>query len=349
MKYRLLNWLCCPACRGVQLTLETRRTETRAVTTGHFEPTETEVPGVDLQRLEEVEVLEGALHCGDCGAVYPIRDGIPRMLPKGADEGVESAHRWTTFDTAVPEWEENFLDLADPLRARDFLGRLVLDAGCGFGRHAFYAARFGAEVIAMDANGDAVLSTARNCAELERVHVVQGDLNHPPLREQVFDIAYCFGVLHHLDDADGAMDALATTLRPGGRFSMWVYGPRRGAALTMTEAVRGVTTGLEPEELYRLSQVIASGLRVFSHTPYRVFQKVPVARDVVSHLPVHDHHRWPFPVVVADVYDRLRIPVKHWFTREALELWYAEKGFADVHVSRRVRNNETFRATGVIR
>ncbi|MFZ9888859.1 MAG: methyltransferase domain-containing protein, partial [Myxococcota bacterium] len=34
----------------------------------------------------------------------------------------------------------------------------MLDAGCGFGRHAFYAARWGAEVLAIDSSAEAVAS-----------------------------------------------------------------------------------------------------------------------------------------------------------------------------------------------
>lgn len=349
MKYRLLPWLACPACKSARLALETRRVETRPITVGHFEPGETDLPGVDLARGEEREVIEGALHCQDCGAIYPVREGIPRLLPPGTEPGPESAHRWTTFDSAFPEWEENFLDLSDPLKPADFLGKLVLDAGCGFGRHAYYAARYGAEVVAMDSSGDAVASAQRNTANLERVHLVQGDLLNPPFREETFDMTLSFGVLHHLERAEDAMEALTSVTRPGGRLSLWVYGPRQGAALSLTNALRGLATGLEPEELYRLSQGIASGLRLFSHTPYRALQHVPVAKSVVSHLPIHDHHRWPYAVVVADVYDRLRIPVRRWFTGRELEVWYSEKGFADVVVSRRVRNTETFRATGVRR
>ena len=56
-----------------------------------------------------------------------------------------------------------------------------------------------------------------------------------------------------------------------------------------------------------------------------------------------------FDVVVADIYDRLRIPVRRWFTREQLDSMLGNAGYADVQVSRRVRNNETFRATGVKR
>lgn len=349
MKYRLMNHLACPACKSARLALETRRTENRPVCTGHFEPEEGELPGVDLARREEVEILEGAIHCKDCAAVFPIRDGVPRLLLPGADEGPESAHRWTTFDTAHPEWEENFLELAAPLKPGDFIGKLVLDAGCGFGRHAYFAARYGAEVIAMDANGDAIASALVNTRGLERVHLVQADLLHPPFRDDLFDHVLSFGVLHYLDRPNDALDALSAVLRPGGRLSLWVYGPRQGVALSMSNAVRGVTTGLEPEELYRVSQVVASGLRVFSHTPYRFLGKVPIAGSVVSHLPVHDHHKWPYKVVVADVYDRLRHPIKHWFRGDELEVWFGERGFADVTVKRRVRNNETFRATGVRR
>ena len=77
--------------------------------------------------------------------------------------------------------------------------------------------------------------------------------------------------------------------------------------------------------------------------------RAPLASAVVRPLPAHDPHQLPFDVVVADVYDRLRIPVRHWFTGEEVERWLTESGYADVHVARRVRNNETFRAIGTRR
>lgn len=349
MKYRLLQWLRCPVCRSGGLTLETTRTETRRAHVGQFTPGERELPGVDLERGAEQEVLEGALHCGGCAAVYPIRDGIPRMLPPGAEAGPSSGHRLTRIDPQEQAWEDNFRDLSEPLQPEDFLGRLVLDAGCGFGRHAMHAARFGAEVVALDSSVDAVVSAARNCADLSRVHVVQGDILHAPLVDGAFDLVYSFGVLHHLEQPHDAFVALGQLVRPGGRLALWVYGPRAGLTRHVSNALRGMTASMEPEELQRFSTWIARGLRLFSHTPYRVLGSVPVAGPVVSHLPVHDHHQWPFDVVVADIYDRLRIPVRHWFTGEQLETWLTEAGYADIHVARRVRNNETFRAIGTRR
>lgn len=349
MKYRLLSWLACPACRGVDLELRTTQTRSEPILAGQFTPDEGDLPGVDLGAMREQVVVEGSLRCADCGAVYPIRDEIPRMLPPGGEEGPASGHRLTEIDSQQPAWEENFRDLSEPLQPGDFLGRLVLDAGCGFGRHAVHAARFGAEVVALDSSVDAVESCARNSRELSRVHIVQGDILQPPLREGAFDLVYCFGVLHHMDQPRAAFGSLGQLVRPGGRLALWVYGARQGLTRHVSNALRGMTTNLEPAELMGFSRWLARGLRLFSHTPYRVLGSVPVAREVVSHLPVHDHHQWPFEVVVADVYDRLRIPVRHWFRGEELESWLTEAGYADIHVSRRVRNNETFRALGTRR
>ena len=349
MKYRLLDWLACPACAGTALEVEATRTERLAVSSASLDGPGEPPAGVDAASREETEVIAGAIHCVDCAAVYPIRDGIPRMLPEGTQEGPTTAHRFTTFDSAQPAWEQSFLDYAAPLGPTDFLGRTVLDAGCGYGRHAYFAARYGAEVIALDSSADAVASCAANTAGCGRVHVVQGDILRPPLREAAFDLVYSFGVLHHLAEPDAAMRALGERVRSGGRLALWVYGPRQGATLVVNNALRGATASMAPEALHRLSKVIATGLRLFSHTPYVLPHDVPLAGGVVRHLPVHDHHQWPYGVVVADVFDRLRIPVRRWFKGEELEVMLTDAGYADVQVSRRVRNNETFRALGTRR
>ena len=271
------------------------------------------------------------------------------MRPAGAAEGPATAHRWTTFDKGRPEWEDNFLDLAAPLTPPDFLGQTVLDVGCGYGRHAWFAARYGAEVLAIDSSPDAVASCVANTRQSGRVHVIEADIHALPVRDRSMDITWSFGLLHHLEDPQQAFHALESTVRDGGRLAVWVYGPRQGLTLHASNALRGATAGMTPEQLYRFSRNIARGLRLFSHTPYRWFGSVPVAGSVVRHLPVHEHHQWPFDVVVADIWDRLRIPVRHWFPREKLEVMFTNAGYVDVSVSRRVRNSETFRASGTRR
>ena len=348
MRHRLLDHLACPACGEGDLELETRKTEELPTWHGQWEADQREGRGLHVDERRVTDIVEGALHCR-CGAVYAIREGIPRMVPEGYAGGRASGHRWVEFDGSLPEYEANFEDMSHPLGREDFTGKLVLDAGCGFARHAFFAARYGAEVVAVDNSEDAVTSARKNTLGLSRVHVVQGDLLRPPVRQEHFDLVTSYGVLHHLAEPLEAFKLLAGLVRSGGKLQIWVYGPRAGTPAIVSGALHGAAANMTDETLHSFSRTIASGLRLFSHTPYRFLGHLPVIGGIVSHLPAHDHHKWPFEVVVADIYDRLRIPVLHYFPGEEIEAWFSDEGFADIHVSRRVRNAESFRGIGTRR
>ncbi|NOY26529.1 MAG: hypothetical protein GXP62_11705, partial [Oligoflexia bacterium] len=95
----MVQWLACPSCRATDLSLETTRTQQIPVLRGQMSAEERDLPGLDLDAGVQQEVIEGALHCSACGAVYPVRDGIPRMLPSGSAPGPDSAHRLTEIDS----------------------------------------------------------------------------------------------------------------------------------------------------------------------------------------------------------------------------------------------------------
>mgnify|MGYP003331827636 CR=1 FL=1 len=53
-------------------------------------------------------------------------------------------------------------------------------------------------------------------ADLVRAHVVQGDLDRPPVKRGVFDFVYSFGVLHHVPEAPRTFHTLTELVKPGG-------------------------------------------------------------------------------------------------------------------------------------
>ena len=118
-------------------------------------------------------------------------------------------------------------------------GDRILDLGCGFGRHAFEAARRGANVVALDAGRDEVEGVAAmfqamaEAGEIDRAALhtaaVQGDALHLPFADATFDRVICSEVLEHIPDDVGAMRELARVLRPGGTMAVTV--PRFGPEL----------------------------------------------------------------------------------------------------------------------
>ncbi len=111
-------------------------------------------------------------------------------------------------------------------------GDRLLDLGCGFGRHAFEAARRGADVVALDAGRDevdgvvATFGAMAQAGELSADRVsgaaVQGDALHLPFPDGTFDRVICSEVLEHIPDDGAAMAELTRVLRPGGTMAVTV-------------------------------------------------------------------------------------------------------------------------------
>ncbi len=157
-------------------------------------------------------------------------------------------------------------------------GDKILDLGCGFGRHAFEAARRGANVVALDAGRDEVEGVAATFAAMVEageltspgLHTaaVQGDALHLPFPDGTFDRVICSEVLEHIPDDVAAMRELARVLRGGGTMAITV--PRFGPEVVnwaLSDAYHNVPGG--HIRIYRRSVLEARlgsvGMRVTGH------------------------------------------------------------------------------------
>ncbi len=110
-------------------------------------------------------------------------------------------------------------------------GDRVLDAGCGAGRHAYEAARLGAEVVAFDLDlaelkeVRQLVAAMREAGELATggdAAPVNADALHLPFPDASFDRLVASEVMEHISDDTGAATELARVLRPGGTLAVTV-------------------------------------------------------------------------------------------------------------------------------
>ena len=104
-------------------------------------------------------------------------------------------------------------------------GTRLLDLGCGAGRHAFEAARRGAQVVALDMDRAELQQVAAIAAAMAEAGELQvpasittsvGDATRMPFPDDSFDIVIAAEVMEHIPADQVAIREVARVLRPGG-------------------------------------------------------------------------------------------------------------------------------------
>ena len=228
---------------------------------------------------------------------------------------------WAKFSDVFAEYESNFLGYIAPIGKDFFKGKLVLDAGCGAGRHAYFAGKYGADVIAFDLSEKAVVSATRNTKDLRNVRIMRGDIYRIKFEKQ-FDYIFSIGVIHHLPDPQEGFNRLVDLLKPGGTISIWVYGRKDNKmALYLYEPLRRLTTRIPHNVLYYLE-----------YTPAIVVEICNRLR-----LPIFKHYTvFPFKTKLNDAFDVFSAPSAEYYTIKEIQDWFEQAGLKDVQVSYRM-------------
>jgi SAM-dependent methyltransferase len=242
-------------------------------------------------------------------------------------------YQWTEFGEMTDQFRADFLNYIHPVSPEFFVGKRGLDAGCGFGRHMFHAARFGARMTGLDFSR--AIERAHEITRDERnVRLVQGDILRPPFDRGTFDFVYSLGVLHHTVDPEGAFQALRALVKPGGSIFVWVYSKSRRWTNAVLETARAITSRLPFPLTRALSWCGAAVDTVGFIWPYRLLRRVggpSVDRFVLPRIQVYA--KYPFQVCYADWFDRLSAPIRFYYDGDDLQGWAQRAGLVNVVIS----------------
>jgi len=110
-------------------------------------------------------------------------------------------------------------------------GDVVLDAGCGEGRHSFEYIRRGARIFSMDMDMESLLKARYTLAFMQKngqaheegrflPHI--GDALELPFKDETFDRIICSEVMEHVHDDNRACGEFRRVLKTGGTIAITV-------------------------------------------------------------------------------------------------------------------------------
>ncbi|HEX8845838.1 MAG TPA: methyltransferase domain-containing protein [Pyrinomonadaceae bacterium] len=325
MKQSLLEYLACPLCGG-------------------------EIRLLSMARRDNGEILEGDLDCASCSRRFPIVRGVPRFAELSkieADKAQTAANfgwQWQHFTQADEQYEGQFLGWIGPVKPDFFKDKVVLEGGCGKGRHTELAARWGARaIIGVDLSA-AVETAFAATRHLENAHIVQADIYRLPFARK-FDYAFSVGVLHHLPDPRGGFRSLAAKVKTGGHLSAWVYGAENNGWITrwVNPLRERLTSRMNQRTLLHLSKLPAAAVYVATKLIYGPLNKSERGSAIARHLFYNDYlsaissFGWREQHTI--VFDHLVAPTAFYISREEFEKWWEEIGAKDVVIGWHNKNS----------
>ncbi len=266
---------------------------------------------------------------------------------KNVDETVAAGfgHEWSTFQQddgnfSASDREALFHSYfrifpweslpADPVGA---------DVGCGSGRWSVLVAPRVGHLHLLDASAEALAVARRNLSRAPNTTFHLASVGDMPLPDASLDFAFSLGVLHHVPDTPAAIRAIASKLRKGAPFLVYLYYALDNrpwwfrAVGKLSNVFRVVICRLP----VKLRLVVSQGIAALVYWPLARFAALAQRFGLPTALiPLEAYRNRSFYVMRTDAYDRFCTSLEQRFTREQIGKMLADAGFAEIRFSEQV-------------
>ena len=292
----LLPILCCAACRG------------------------------------ELTATQSEFRCLSCGRSFPWERGVARFV-ESRNYADNFGFQWQKY--ALTQMDNERKDASEVdfrrkagLSPAELRGKRVLDVGCGTGRYAEVATRYGAQVVGIDLSAAAEVA-ARNLADRDFT-ALQADVFGLPFKPESFDVIYSIGVLHHTPDCEQAFKVLPQYLKPGGILAVWLYSGYN-KWYRFSDYYRKITHRMTPQRLHRVLSTVVPLLNGVDRTLKLIPGVGKPAAEVVHYVfPVNRHPDPEWRVLESFDWYSPKYQSKH--TYEQVFRWFENCGLVDLKV-----------------
>jgi SAM-dependent methyltransferase len=218
-------------------------------------------------------------------------------------------------------------------------GQLVLDAGCGEGRHCFGMLGRGARVVGLDLDfpsmRDASKRLRKEAGAADSLgEMIQGDAFRLPYADATFDRVICSEVMEHVHDYVAAARELCRVTKPGGKVAVTIptttseqiylrlgdeYFESPGGHIRIFSP-RQLAEGLATAGLSTRSVGFAHGF----HTPYWILRSVMHLPDADESRIVQLYRKFLIHITGSKLMDKVEKRILNFVCPKSLIL-YAEK------------------------
>jgi ubiquinone/menaquinone biosynthesis C-methylase UbiE len=254
-------------------------------------------------------------------------------------------HEWSTFQQGESELSASDREALFSSYFRIFPWEILpadpvgIDVGCGSGRWSVMVAPRVGHLHLLDASPDALAVARKNLSQAANTTFHLASVGDIPLQNGSLDFAFSLGVLHHVPDTTAAISAVASKLKKGAPFLVYLYYALdnrpwwfRGV-WKFSNIFRIVICRLPATLRLVVSQIIAA-------TVYWPLARIAALAEraglPTTLIPLEAYRDRSFYVMRTDAYDRFCTSLEKRFTRRQIEQMLCDAGFDEIRFSEQV-------------
>lgn len=215
-------------------------------------------------------------------------------------------------------------------------GRRGIDIGSGAGFDTYIMAKDNpkVEIVSIDlSNG--VYATKKITSDLKNVRIVKGSVLDLPLKSNIFDFAYSFGVLHHTIEPKRGLSEIHRVLKKDCPVFLYLYEDHSENAikyvtLKVVSLLRMATLKIPPRILYFLCWLLSPIVFLLFSFPSMILRQFRITRDSSNRFPFN-FAKTPFSLR-GDLFDRFSAPVELRFNKQSLYKLFNDCAFVDMEI-----------------
>jgi len=245
---------------------------------------------------------------------------------------------WQRVRNVTPPDKWHFDYMQEVISESIVRGSRGIEVGSGSGYDTYKMAQNNPSVEIISAElSNGVFKTKDLTSNLKNVTVVKCSVLELPLKENIFDFAYSYGVLHHTENPQKGLSEIVRVLKENCPAFLYLYENHsentiKRIAIKRITRLRKITVKIPPKILYALCWTSSPFIFILFSFPSKVLKLFRATRGLADKFPFN-FGTHPFSLC-GDLYDRFRAPIEYRFSKHGLHELLRICGLSDINITR---------------
>ena len=245
---------------------------------------------------------------------------------------------WTRKENDLPVNCWHFNAMQEVITEPIVRGNMGIDIGSGSGYDTYIMAKNNpsTKIVSIDIS-DGIYYTKNLTSGLNNVQVIKSSVLDIPVKNNVLDFAYSFGVLHHLEKPKIGFLEIYRILKKNSPLFVYLYEDHSGnfikyIIIKIIAGLRTVTVNIPAPVLYMSCIVFSPIVFIFFSLPAKLMKKFKYTRRFADKMPFN--FGTTLFSLQADLFDRFSAPIEHRFNIQEVCDLFCNNGFCNVCVTK---------------